>query len=133
MVRLYAAGADGPSRDACASPDPVAPAPGARCRNRPAWRRPGRAVSASAEPMGPFRSDFDSHHDELHLVSGFVHEQGLTVKLQQGVESGIAIRHPHRDKLSLSDNQEKADNERSGPPCPSKNMWDMFHILPCFP
>ena len=43
-----------------------------------------------AEPMRPFRSDFDSHHDELHSVSGFVHEQGLTVKLQQGVESGIA-------------------------------------------
>ena len=49
---------------------------------------PSGASQRVAEPVRAFRGHFGPHHDELHPVSGLVHEQRLAVKVEQGVEPG---------------------------------------------
>ena len=56
------------------------------------------------ESVRTFRSDIGSRRHELHPVPCFVHEQRLTVKVQQRVESRVAVSRLHYIRLSLSDN-----------------------------
>ena len=63
------------------------------------------------QPVRALGRDFGSYRDELHPVSGFVHEQRLTVKVEQGVEPRVTVMFRHRHKLSVTDNKRKFDAE----------------------
>ena len=56
------------------------------------------------ESVRTFRSDIGSRRAELHPVPCFVHEQRLTVKVEQRVESRVTVSRLHYIRLSLSDN-----------------------------
>lgn len=64
-----------------------------------------------AEPVRTIRCHFGPQHDELHPVSRLVNEQRLAVKVEQGVQPGIAVSRRHRHKLSVSHNKKKVDAE----------------------
>ena len=47
------------------------------------------------EPVRPFWSHLRSQHHELYPVSDLVHERRLAVKVEQCIESGVAVRRRH--------------------------------------
>ena len=69
-----------------------------------------------AQSVRPFLGHLGLQYDELHPMSGLVHEQRLAVKVGQRVQPGVPVRRYHQRWLSISDNKEKADTKGSDHP-----------------